>query len=100
MPTATPHRAIYAASAGLDRLGAAIRAARAALPKSLLPIAAAEANLDDIEDRFATIERQVIDAAAIITAEIERIEAPAIERDLAAWTASIGRPFRVTGSAA
>ena len=101
MPTATsPHRRIYAAAAGLDRLGAAIRAARAAIPKNLLPIAEAEACLDDIEDRFATIERQAIDALAIIQTEIDRLEAPAIERDLTQWQASIGRPVRVMGSAA
>lgn len=70
---ANDNTAIYTAHAKLERTLAAVKAARCSL-KGVLPIAAAEAMLDEVETHFAHIRIALTRAVGILGKEIEAIE--------------------------
>lgn len=86
MPSAPPtERAIYDASAGLDKLLSQARAFRTGLTAIRLPIAAANDRLDHSDDLIAILISQLHSASAIVDTELERIQAGEVDRDFNRW---------------
>jgi hypothetical protein len=104
--TSPADRAIYDASAGLDKLLSQARAFRSGLTAIRLPIDAANDRLDHSDDLIAILISQLHSASAIVDTELERIQAAeqaaalvaedrAVDRDFARWETTLRTPHPI-----
>jgi hypothetical protein len=104
MPPSTPpaDRAIYDASAALDKLLSQAQAFRSGLAAMRLPIPAANDRLDHSDDLIAILISQLHSASTYVDERLEeihaaeeaealRVENAAIDRDMARWTNTLAR---------
>lgn len=78
----TPVNQAYDTVAALDKALSQVEALRRSFP-GVLPVAAAEAHMDDTEDCIDRLRRGLTGALAVMNDEIDRLEAAAANDDQA-----------------